>query len=85
MAFGALTGRAAGWFARAVRVTLTGGVVLVAFGAVAARVSIARASDFGMVMGERLLLVGDSAENGALVCLLYDVLLFLECFFHISE
>jgi hypothetical protein len=40
--------------------------VVFAFGAVAIRINVARASDYGMVVGEHLLLAGDTQNSGAI-------------------
>jgi hypothetical protein len=73
MATRALSTRAARWMSRGLRITLAGTVIVVAFGAVAVRVSVARASDVGMSFGDQLLLVGESQTSGSLVADVYHV------------
>jgi len=58
---------------RGLRITLAGSVIVVAFGAVAVRVSVARASDVGMSFGDQLLMVGESHASGSLVADVYHV------------
>ncbi len=58
------------WTFRSIRMALASSLVLAAFGAVAVRVNIARASDVGMGFGDQLLAVG---EHGASMNLASDV------------
>lgn len=69
----ALSSRAASWVSRGLRITLAGTVVVVAFGAVAVHVSVARASDLGMTFGDQLMLVGENRASGSLVEDVYHV------------
>jgi hypothetical protein len=58
---------------RGVRVSVAGAFVFVAFGAVAMRVSLARASDLGMSLSEPLMLIGENTASGSLTADVYHV------------
>jgi hypothetical protein len=73
MAGKARTGRAASWVAGGVRVAVAGTFVVVAFAAVAIRVSVARAADAGMNFGDELLLAGESHASGSVAAGVYHV------------
>lgn len=73
MSFRSVSGRLGNFMGRGVRVSFAGLFVVTAFGLVAARVSIARASDLGLNFGDELMSVGESRLSGNLDADTYHV------------
>ena len=69
----AISGRAARWLTGGLRVSVAGTFVLVAFGVVAVRISVARAADVGMTFGDQLMFVGETHASGNVDAEVYHV------------